>query len=62
MNSEPSYTVFIRPAFRRRSLLEGFDIIGLSWIRPNLDLEHRFMEASKAGFVGLYRLHALLCG
>jgi hypothetical protein len=57
MNSEPSYTVFIRPAFRRRSLLEGFDIIGLLWIRPNLDLEHRFMEASKAGFVGLYRLH-----
>ena len=60
MNSEPSYTVFMRQAFRRRSLLEGFDIIGLLWIRPNL--EHRFMEASKARFVGLYRLHALLCG
>ena len=60
MNSEPSYTVFIRLAFRRRSLLEAFDIIGLLRIRPNL--ERRLMEASKAGFVGLYRLHALLCG
>ena len=43
MNCELSYTDCIRPAFDRRSLLDGIDILGLLWIGVNQ--EYSFMKA-----------------